>query len=141
MIASRRSVSSLLRSLLWVVFGWLPVTPSFAMLEGSFLYFPSHVAPGSDLQSWTANGQGIGYARPVSNPKRVWLMFHGNAGQASQRGYICESLPVTDAVFIMEYPGYGQRAGTPSMQAINTAALAAYAELTRTYPQIPIGVV
>src|SRR5205807_175796 len=115
-------------------------TSSFAMLEGTFLYFPSHNVPGSDLEPWQANGQVIGYAHVVAVPKRVWLMFHGNGGQASQRGYIRDSLPATDAVFIMEYPGYGLRAGTPSMQSINTAALEAYADLLRRYPKAPIAI-
>ena len=112
-----------------------------AMLEGTFLYFPTHSAAGSDLQEWRAGGKLIGYSSPVASPKMVWLMFHGNAGQASDRGYVRGSLRDTDAVFIMEYPGYGQREGAPSMQSINAAAAEAYALLRTLYPGVPIGVI
>jgi pimeloyl-ACP methyl ester carboxylesterase len=71
----------------------------------------------------------------------VWLMFHGNAGQASDRGYVRGSLRDTDAVFIVEYPGYGQREGSPSMESINAAAVEAYALLRTLYPGVPIGVI
>jgi pimeloyl-ACP methyl ester carboxylesterase len=65
---------------------------------------------------------------------------HGNAGQASQRGYIADCLPGTDSVYVLEYPGYGKRAGTPSLASINAAATAAYAALRREHPSWQIAV-
>lgn len=121
---------------------WIAMAnPLFAMFEGSLLYFPSHAAPGSDLQEWSADGKFMGYSHTVAAPRMVWLMFHGNAGQASQRGYIRASLPATDSVFVMEYPGYGRKDGSPSMKSINAAATEAYAALVRLYPGVPIGVI
>jgi pimeloyl-ACP methyl ester carboxylesterase len=112
-----------------------------AMLEGTFLYFPTHTAARSALQEWRVGGKLIGYSSPVTAPRMVWLMFHGNAGQASDRGYIRESLPETDGVFIVEYPGYGQREGSPSMKSINAAAVEAFAALGTLYPGVAIGVI
>ena len=117
------------------------LTPKIsALLEGSFLYFPSHETAQSGLVPWIVDGQLIGYARTVASPHRVWLVCHGNAGQASQRGYIADCLPATDSVYLLEYPGYGHRAGTPSMSSINAAAVAAYAALLREHPSGQIAV-
>jgi hypothetical protein len=113
---------------------------SRAMLEGAFLYFPSHSVGQSNLPEWTVDGRPIGFSRTVADPKTIWLIFHGNAGQASQRGYLVDCLPGTDSVYVMEYPGYGIREGTPSMKSINAAAVEAYAVLRRTYPGLRIGV-
>jgi hypothetical protein len=112
-----------------------------AMLESSFLYFPTHSAAGSDLREWRTGGKLIGYSSTAPTPRMVWLMLHGNAGQASDRGYVRGSLPDTDALFIMEYPGYGQRNGSPSMESVNAAAVEAYALLRTLYPGVPIGVI
>lgn len=113
---------------------------SFAMLESTFLYFPGHSTERSNLALWSVDGQAIGVCREVAAPKMVWLVFYGNAGQASQRGYIVDCLPGTDSVYVMEYPGYGFRDGTPSMQSINAAAVEAYAALKRSHPGQDIGV-
>jgi len=117
------------------------MTSLSAMLEGTFLYFPTHSAAGSDLQEWRAGGKLIGCSSAVNSPRMAWLMFHGNAGQASDRGYVRRSLPNADAVFIVEYPGYGRREGSPSMESINAAAVEAYALLRTLYPGVPIGVI
>jgi hypothetical protein len=117
------------------------VNRSPAMLESTFLYFPTHTQSATDLQEWRAGGKLIGYSSPVATPRMVWLVFHGNAGQAGDRGYIRESLPRSEAAYIMEYPGYGPREGTPSMQSINAAAVVAYALLRTLYPGVPIGVI
>jgi pimeloyl-ACP methyl ester carboxylesterase len=56
------------------------------------------------------------------------LVIHGNGGCALQRGYIAK--PIHDAaaldVFILEFPGYGMRAGSPNMKSILAAAEEAF---------------
>jgi uncharacterized protein len=113
---------------------------SFAMFEESLLYYPSHSKEKSDLKEWVVDEKIIGFCKTVESPKMVWLVFHGNAGQASNRGYIADCLPKSDSVYVMEYPGYGRRDGAPSMQSINLAASQAYEILRRTYPSHRIGV-
>jgi uncharacterized protein len=132
-----------LRSLRQIVFLAaisLFLTPAHAMLEGSFLYFPTHTANESRLTEWTINGALVGYARTVSSPRSVWLITHGNGGQASHRQYIVDLLPADASVYVLEYPGYGLRPGKPSMKSINAAAQEACADLRARHPGLPFGV-
>lgn len=110
------------------------------MLEGKFLYFPTHAANQSRLGEWRINGELVGYSRTVEAPRSVWLILHGNAGQASDRQYMVDCLPADSSVYIMEYPGYGMRPGKPTMATINAAAREAYANLRALHPGLPLGV-
>jgi pimeloyl-ACP methyl ester carboxylesterase len=114
---------------------------SSAMLESSFLYFPSHSADTHGLTAWRIDDRLIGYAHLAPAPKRIWLMCHGNGGQASQRDYVLGSLPPGDSLYILEYPGYGERPGKPSMRAINAAALEAFHALKKLHPTLPLGII
>jgi len=115
-------------------------TPVHALLESTFLYFPTHTANTSRLTKWKINGALVGYARIVENPRAIWLICHGNGGQASHRQYIVDLLPADTSVHVLEYPGYGLRPGKPSMASINAAAQSAYADLRTRHPGLPIGV-
>jgi len=110
-------------------------------IQRKLLYFPSHEAGANGLAPWTNNGEIIGYSRIVGAPKNVWLMTHGNAGQAFDRAYALPCFSSDDSVFILEYPGYGLRQGVPSKKAFNQAAKEAYLLLRETYPKVPICVV
>lgn len=68
-------------------------------------------------------------------------MMHGNAGQASDRSYVIPHLPSTDAFYVLEYPGYGTRDGSPSRSSIDQAAADAYQALRAKYPDAAIGVI
>jgi uncharacterized protein len=109
--------------------------------QGSFLYFPSHDGQSRQLTPWTVNGDTIGYARVVPNPSSVWLMAHGNGGEAAQRDYILPCVPRDAAVYIVEYPGYGLRPGPPNAAALNRAIGEAYDHLVAQYPGMKLGVV
>jgi hypothetical protein len=41
-------------------------------------------------------------------------------------------------VYVLEYPGYGQRSGTPSRRAFDDAARAGYADLRQRFPGKPV---
>ncbi len=110
-------------------------------IERKLLYFPSHRLDHNGLTPWIKNGEIIGYSRAVESPKNVWLMIHGNAGQASDRAYALPSFSPDDSVFILEYPGYGMRKGVPSEKAFNQAAKEGYLLLRDTYPKRPVCVV
>lgn len=112
------------------------------MLQRSMLYFPSHHALSSpSLKAWNIGDRTIGWCREVDHPKVVWLMFHGNAGQACDRDYALGHVAPDSSFFVMEYPGYGQRPGAPSEDAFNQAAQEAFRELRSRYPETPIGVI
>jgi pimeloyl-ACP methyl ester carboxylesterase len=132
--------SRVLRSAFLISVLSLLTAPAHALLEGSFLYFPTHTANESKLTEWKINGALVGYTRTVSSPRGIWLILHGNGGQASNRQYIVDLLPADTSVYVLEYPGYGLRPGTPSMKTINAAAQTAYADLRALHPGIPVGV-
>ncbi len=113
-------------------------TVGCSSIERELLFFPTHRPQNNSLASWIKNGEIIGYSRKIESPKNVWLMLHGNAGQATDRLYAVPSFSTEDSVFILEYPGYGSREGVPSKEAFNRAAKEAYLFLRETYPHIPV---
>lgn len=101
--------------------------------QRSLIYYPAHarletltpLAEREDLLAWrdaeqrfigwrTRTGQGI----PV-------LMLHGNAGHALHRSDTVARLRdagVASPIYILEYPGYGARPGTPTEENLVAAA-------------------
>lgn len=109
-----------------------------ASVQRKLLYFPSHLDLTTSLTPWLHEGHIIGYAREVPAPKNVWLMLHGNGGQAGHRASALPHFSPEDSIYILEYPGYGFRDGTPSMKSINEAAIDAYNFLCEKFPNHPI---
>lgn len=110
-------------------------------VERKLLFYPTHRPADGSLAAWTVEGETIGYCRLVEFPKAVWLMLHGNGGQAADRAYALPSFSAQDAVYILEYPGYGNREGVPSRASFDQAAKDAYLRLRETYPGVPVCVV
>jgi hypothetical protein len=110
-------------------------------IQREFLFFPSHHAGNNGLAEWKKEGRVIGYSRQVPAPQNVWLMLHGNGGQAVDRIYAIPCFSERDSVFIMEYPGYGARAGKLSRASIDAAAAEAYLALRQTFPNTPVCVI
>lgn len=128
----------MIRILLLMAACYLALLIAVALFQRKLIYLPSHHPEKSSLPEWRDKDQLIGYARPAASPGAVWLFMHGNAGQAADRTYILPSFSVRDAVYILEYPGYGKRAGAPSMAAFNEAASNAYLLLRKQYPATPV---
>ena len=106
--------------------------------ERKLIFFPTHHEPSrsalaAGLTRWSIDGEYTGYARLIDEPRRVWLFLHGNGGQAADRDYALHCFHPRDSVYILEYPGYGARPGSPSMAAFNRAAAVAYEWLVRKY--------
>ncbi len=110
-------------------------------LQRKLLFFPSHHTQTYDLTPWKHGDEVIGFSRQRPNPKAIWLMMHGYAGQAADRNYALPSFPAEDSVYLLEYPGYGQRKGSPSRVSFDQAAIQAYQLLRKTYPKHPLCVV
>jgi pimeloyl-ACP methyl ester carboxylesterase len=125
----------LLRMMLasFVVLGALLVF-GCAVLPGKMLFHPTHAARANSLTPWVHEGKTIGFAREVTEPRAVWLMLHGNGGQAADREYALPAFDAADSVFILEYPGYGLREGKPSRKSIDAAAREGYAALRARFP-------
>lgn len=113
-------------------------TGGCSLIERKLLFYPTHHPHANSLTPWVRNGRVIGYARLVEAPGNVWLMLHGNAGQASDRLYAIPSFSPGDSVYILEYPGYGDRQGTPSKKAFDRAAREAYELLREIHPNVPV---
>jgi uncharacterized protein len=131
----------MLRLLVFLAVAYLAVVCFFALLQRKLLYYPTHHPERQGLSEWRHEGRLIGYAREVPAPQNVWLMLHGNGGQASDRAYTLSSFSAMDSVFIVEYPGYGLRPGSPDLTGINQAAREAYELLRSRFPRTPVAVV
>lgn len=110
-------------------------------LERKLLCFPTHRSSNGALKSWSMEEEPIGFSRAVEQPKNVWLLLHGNGGQAIDRIYALPCFSSEDSVYILEYPGYGERAGSPSEESFNSAAKEAYRWLRSEFKGLPICVV
>jgi pimeloyl-ACP methyl ester carboxylesterase len=106
--------------------------------QRSMLFFPTHLAPSTRLTAWSDGIRAIGYCREVPSARTVWLMMHGNAGQAADRDYVLSRMSDRDSLYVLEYPGYGSRDGKPSMEAMNQAAAEAYRLLRARNQNIPV---
>jgi len=102
--------------------------------QSTFIYHPSAAseqrllqeAERAEMRAWKNEaGQIIGWRPLQSNSDRRFLVFHGNAGYALHRGHYTEAISQVEEgfdVYILEYPGYGARAGSPSEEALYAAA-------------------
>ena len=111
--------------------------------QRKLLYFPTKIPAGdvaqasarSGLEPWrNATDEIIGWKLAASSASTgSVLVIHGNGGCALQRGYFAK--PIHDAaaldVFILEFPGYGMRDGSPSLKSFHSAAEEAFALLPK----------
>ncbi|MCA9104582.1 MAG: alpha/beta hydrolase [Planctomycetales bacterium] len=117
---------------------YLLVVVAMFLLQRQLLYFPSHEERASLLSPWQTEQGVIGFCREVAEPNTIWLMTHGNAGQAADRDYVVRLLPNDDSLYVLEYPGYGSRAGRPTQESINLAAREAFRLLRAEHPNTSI---
>jgi uncharacterized protein len=106
-------------------------------LQRSMIFFPTR-APAAELDAlaelsgfarWkTPGGTPIGWKSLDGNPSRPAIIFHGNAGHALHRAGLADRLREASpdlTVHILEYPGYGDRDGSPSEASLTAAAIEA----------------
>lgn len=129
---------SLLRVIGMLLIFYIGIVALLYFRQRSLLYFPSHLTVRSALDPWLDGNQTIGFCREVPHPHAIWLMMHGNAGQAADRDYVLPCLSPRDSLFVLEYPGYGSRYGSPSMDSMNRAASQAYQLLRARYPGVSV---
>lgn len=121
------------------VFVYLAVVLLYTVMQRSFIYYPQTQSLDPALASaeriggspWTdAGGAWLGWHYGMSEAGRRVLVMHGNAGQALDRRYFTELFRGLQEsgpwqVTVLEYPGFGPRAGKPSEQTLRDAALQA----------------
>lgn len=120
-------------------------------LQRRMIYFPTKLTPAREAQlaaekgfvPWRSPaGQIIGWELPAKAPATgSVLIVHGNAGCAVDRGYLADPIhaAVRVDVFVLEYPGYGARAGAPSEKSFLAAAEEAFAMLPNHGPIYVVG--
>lgn len=135
-----------LRVLVILFAGYALLTLLVMFVQRRLIYFPTRfslkraesVAAKAGFQPWrNASGQIVGWHLPgLSSSNGAVLIVHGNAGSAVDRDYLAK--PIRDAgntdVFVLEYPGYGARDGSPSQQSILAAADEALTALSNHAP-------
>ncbi len=121
--------------ILWIlVLAYIAFMALVYFRQRSMMYFPTHAAPATSLALWSDGHSTMGYCREAPSPQTIWLMMHGNAGQAAERDYVLRRMSEQDSLYVLEYPGYGARAGTPSLASMNQAASEAYQLLRSRNP-------
>ncbi|MDX2081158.1 MAG: alpha/beta hydrolase [Terrimicrobiaceae bacterium] len=130
-------MTRLLWPLIVLAAGYLAICLYFFLKQREMLYFPERVpesrlladARNTPFERWVVPGTGpIGWVTRDGSESPAILLFHGNSGQASDRASIVERLRAAgiDArIYVMEYPGFGAREGTPSQPALTEAGVAA----------------
>src|SRR5437899_12560508 len=107
---------------------------ALALGQRRLIYFPTRFksavaeswAAGSELEPWkNSAGETIGWNR-LSKSSAIGqvLIFHVNAGCEIDRAHYADALQNAAPfdVYILEYPGYGSRSGSPSESSIFAAA-------------------
>jgi hypothetical protein len=130
-----------------LIIAYVLVVLAVAIFQRRLIYFPRTIP--ADLAEQTAAengfvpwrnkaGQIIGWKLPArSLPTGSVLIVHGNAGCAIDREYLAG--PIHDAamvdVYVLEYPGYGARAGSPSKRSFFAAGEEAFESLPNGLPR------
>ncbi len=99
------------------------------LFQRKIIYFPDTYslehqqqrADQANLKLWPSTDNYRGLISKTSNTtsKGTVIVFHGNAGSATDRTYYPDALEYLGyKVILAEYPGYGARNGTPSESAL-----------------------
>lgn len=152
-----RPANVLWKALRVVALVWFGLVLVLAFSQRTITYFPmtgaadtlDREAAAADLEPWTDPGsETIGYLHLPSpedpRPRVAFLILQGNAGFAAHRGDLArllrEALPDhAVSTYILEYPGYGARRGSPSQETLLQAASEAVALIPSTGPLFLVG--
>ena len=135
------------RVLQLLVITYLLIVLAALIFQRHLIYFPTKIPAAMAVQAaaehgfvpWkNSAGQIIGWKLPAATtPTASVLITHGNAGCAIDRDYLAG--PIHDAapvdVYVLEYPGYGARDGSPDKRSILAAAGEAFGLLTNGLPK------
>lgn len=140
-----------------VLLVWLGLLAFLALTQRSMIYYPSKNSTAALEQEATTQGfqawknpldETIGYqslAGPTDpRPPVAMVIFHGNAGYALHRSDYASLLRAAApnhavSLYILEYPGYGARSGSPSQESFLAAAREAIDTIPPITPVILLG--
>ena len=116
--------------------------------QRSLLYLPSKFgltteqADALSLKKWPDDIHYRGYLHDPTDAQRTIVIFHGNAGEAAHRSYYLDTLAATHArVILVEYPGYGQRTGSPSEELLVDDAITTLKLAADAFPYEPLVII
>jgi len=151
-LTKKRSGRGVRRVLIGLLGGYLMTGLGCTALQRRLLYFPrveppnlqDRVATTERLERWkNSSGENIGWKRVASGQlsQGEVLITHGNAGCALDRVEFVDALQSSAAfdVFVLEYPGYGDRPGAPSESAFFASAEKAFQALPKRAPVYLLG--
>lgn len=134
-MADRRS--SMINFLLILPLGYLMILVVLYFNQDNMIFLPTveteedldRAAAAEGFEPWfNAKGERIGWQAKAGDPSQPLLICGGNAGNALNRAYYHSYLAgqgFEGKTYIVEYPGYGARPGTPSEKALTAAAVEA----------------
>jgi pimeloyl-ACP methyl ester carboxylesterase len=137
----------IVRLLQLLAIAYLLVMLAVLVFQRRLIYFPTRM-PADVIESaarehgfspWrNAQGQIIGWRIPAGGTAGgSVLIFHGNAGCALGRDYLAQPIHAAARldVFVLEYPGYGARPGSPTRKSIRAAAEEAFGLMPANRPK------
>jgi uncharacterized protein len=140
---------------LFLMFGftlYLILCVAMAVSQRSFIYHPSvytspqvdQMAQSAKLERWTnSTGQFIGLKRLSLKQlaEGIVLVMYGNGGTAIGSSHYADDIQKVAAfdVFILEYPGYEDRPGSPSQKNFFNAADEAFQTIPTNKPVYLVG--
>jgi uncharacterized protein len=137
--------------LLTLAIGYSLLVLGAAIFQRRLIYYP-RTLPAALAESAAAEagfvpwrnpaGQIIGWKLPANTvPTAGVLICHGNAGCAPDRGYLAGPIQAAASVdvYVLEYPGYGARAGAPGKPALVAAGEEALALMPQDRPRYLVG--
>jgi hypothetical protein len=104
-------------------------------IQDSLVFRPSSYPEGklerraakNGFEPWVnAHGEHLGWKSTDGDPRKVILGFHGQGGCALDLTYLrtyARESGQDSTVYLLEYPGYGKRAGTSSEESLTAAAV------------------
>ena len=124
---------------------YLALVALMFFMQRSLLYLPSkhglttEQAAALSLKKWPDDTRYRGYLHEPPDARRTIVIFHGNAGEAAHRRYYLDTLAATRSrIILAEYPGYGQRAGSPSEKLLVNDARKTLALAADAFPHEPL---
>ena len=137
-----------MKLLLIPIVAYLAIAALMYVSQRSLLYLPGQRGASASelaahgLRHWPDEAGYRGYLHDVPSAEATVVLFHGNAGEAIDRLHYVEALNFLNArLLLVEYPGYGTRAGRPSETTLLADGRETLARLRREFPDEPLHVV
>jgi pimeloyl-ACP methyl ester carboxylesterase len=135
-----KSMNPLWKVLVLVLIGYAGICLLLFFAQRKMIYMPSRArAPlPVGFQPWhltnhTGGSELWGFKR-TNGAAECLFFFHGNGGNASGWSHAVAEFP--GDIFVLEYPGYGERPGAPTEQSIKAAALRAFESEHARYKKV-----